>query len=331
GEIAYEYNGRRHTLDDYLEHQRVTALLILKDDRVIVERYRYDRQPADRFLSFSMAKSIVSMLAGIALDKGILSSLDDPAAKYVPELAGSGYGNATIGQLLRMSSGVKFVEQYDGRDDIARLRRARLGASAESPLEVLASFREQSFPAGEKMGYSSAETAVVGYVLARAAQQNLATLTAQWLWQPLGAEAEASWQIGIDGQEQAEGGFNATLRDYARLGWLLAHDGRRGPMQIVPAAYLLDATDPTRQPEAFRPRAATPYFGYGYQFWLFPMRSRTFALLGIYGQSIFVQPESKIVMVHTAAYANPKQPDATIERDALWRGVLAILGGNPQP
>lgn len=325
--ISYRFKKERHSLADYLEHQRATGLLILKDGKIVAEHYRYDRSPQMRFLSFSMAKSVTSLLIGIADKKGILS-LDDPAEKYVRELKDSGYGQATIRQLLHMSSGVKFVEEYNGHDDIARLGRAQRGLEPGGPLAVLASFNERLFPAGKKLGYSSAETSVLGYVLARAAGTNITALTSKWLWQPLGSEADAAWNLSADGQEQTMGSFNATLRDYGRLGLLLAHDGELGGKQIVPKDYVLDATDPTRQPPAFRPRTGTPYYGYGYLFWIFPMRHRTFALLGIYGQSVFVQPDSGIVMVQTSVNKDAKDPSAGAERDAFWRGVLESLGGS---
>ncbi|HEX4132228.1 MAG TPA: serine hydrolase [Pirellulales bacterium] len=330
-EIVYRFDDASRTIDDYLDRQRVTALLVLKDGKIVAQRFRYGRGEHDRFLSFSMSKSINSLLLGIALDKGLIASLDDPAEKYVAGLRDSGYGQSTLRQLLRMSSGVQFVEEYTGRDDIARLRRAQLGQTAESALECLASFNERRFPAGERLGYASSETTVLGYVVARATGKQLAELASLGLWQPMGAEADAAWNHGVDGQEFAEGSFNATLRDYGRLGRLLADDGRRGDVQILPRAYLLDATDAARQPEAFRPLAATPYMGYGYQFWLLPMRTRTFALLGIFGQAIYVQPESKIVLVHLAVNAEARDKSANVERDALWRGVLASLGGDVRP
>lgn len=325
--IRYRLGSAEYTLDDYLDRQRVTALVVLKDDAIVAERYRYGRGEHDRFLSFSMAKSVNSLLVGIAREKGIIGSLDDPAEKYVTELKGAPYGQATIAQLMRMSSGVEFSERYDGLDDLARLVRAERGEGVATPLEVLASFRRRAFPAGERFGYASAETSVVGYVLSRAARLPVATLTSQWLWKPMGAEADAAWNIATDGQEQTMGGFNATARDYARLGLLLARDGEVEGRQVVPREYLLAATDAARQPAAFRPGTATPYFGYGLQFWLFPMRTRTFALLGIYGQAVFVQPESKLVMVHLAVQRTPRDPAASAERDALWRGVLTSLGG----
>jgi len=326
--ITYRYEKARYHLDDYLEHQRVTGLLILKDGAIVAERYRYGRTERDRFLSFSVAKSVTSLLIGIAVQRGIIASLDDRVEKYVEELKGSGYGRATIRQLLRMSSGVKFVEEYTGHDDIARLSRAQRGTDPAAPLQVLASFNERAFVAGEQLGYASSETTVLGYVLARAAHRNVSELTSEWLWQPLGAEADAAWNLGVDGQEQTMGSFNATLRDYGRLGLLVARDGKIGDRQIIPKQYLLDATDAERQPAVFRPLTATPYYGYGYLFWLFPMRHRTFAMLGIYGQSVFVQPDSGIVMVQTSVNKDPRVAQARAERDAFWQGVLESLGGH---
>ena len=139
---------------------------------------------------------------------------------------------------------------------------------------------------------------------------------------------DATWSTSMDGTESAFGNFNATLRDYGRLGMLLANDGAVGGKQIVPKDYLLDATDWHRQPPAFQPRKATPYFGYGYQFWPFPGEKRRFALLGVYGQSIFVDPELKLVMVVTAVAKNASVGKESLgpERDAVWRGIVGKYG-----
>ena len=198
--IAYRFKGQPRTLDAYLDRQRVTGLLVLKNGAIVAERYRYGRTEHDRFLSFSMAKTVASLLIGLAVEKGFIKSLDDPAENYVPELEGRGYGQATVRQLLRMSSGMKWVENYDGKDDIARLERATRGLIAGGPLRLLASCNECAFPTGEKFGYSSSESMVLGYVLARAVGKDVATITRDWLWQPLGAEADGAWLISVDGR-----------------------------------------------------------------------------------------------------------------------------------
>jgi len=334
--IAYRYRDTAYALADYLERQRVTGLLVLKNGEIVAEHYRYGRRDDARFISFSMAKSVTSLLVGMAQARGHIASLDDPAENYVKTLAGSAYGATTVRQLLRMSSGLTFSERYDGKDDISRLSRASAGVrDAGTPTEVLRSISERHSPAGEKFVYASAETDVLGRVLVAATGRNMAELTSEWLWKPMGAEHNAYWRIGADGQEQAYGAFNASLRDWARLGLLLANDGKvqgaNGAQQLLPLDYLLDATDPARQPTAFRPRRATAYFGYGYQFWLFPMRERSFGMQGIHGQTLFVQPASGIVMVMTSVWeqaSGRQDPQPGEERDALWRGVLRSLGGS---
>ena len=338
--ISYRYKGMGFALADFMEHQRTTGLLVLKNGEIVAEHYRYGRKDDARFLSFSMAKSVTSLLLGKALSLGLIASLDDPAEKYAKEFAGSPYGATTIRQLLRMSSGLTFSELYDGKDDLSRLSRAAAGApGAGKPMDVLKSITDRHSPSGEKFVYASSETDVLGRVLAAAAGKNMSELTTEWLWKPMGAEHDAFWRVSVDGQEQANGGFNASLRDWARLGQLLANNGRAvdrvtgqpGALQVVPLDYLLDATDPARQPPAFKPRKATPYFGYGYQFWLMPLRERTFAMQGIHGQTVYVQPSSGIVMVMTSVWeqASGKQNAQPYEeRDALWRGVLQALGGS---
>lgn len=319
--ISYRYRNIRYSVADYLERQRATGLLVLKNGEVVAEFYRYGRKDDARFLSFSMAKSVTSLLVGQAHARGLIASL-----------AGSPYGATSVRQLLRMSSGLTFTERYDGADDISRLSRAGAGApGAGSPLDVLGSITARHSAAGEKFVYASAETDVLGRVLAGATGKSVAELTSEWLWKPMGAEHEAFWRISSDGQEQSYGAFNASLRDWGRLGLLLANGGKAGGQQVLPPDYLLDATDPARQPEAFRPRKATPYFGYGYQFWLLPMKERSFAMQGIHGQGIYVQPSAGLVMVLTSVWESAsgrQDPQPYEERDALWRGVLQSLGGS---
>jgi CubicO group peptidase (beta-lactamase class C family) len=169
---------------------------------------------------------------------------------------------------------------------------------------------------------------VLAVLLKAVTGKTLSEYLTERLWQPMGAEADATWIKGSDGLEAAAGAFNATLRDYGRLGVLLANDGAAGSRQIVPKEYLLEATDWRRQPDAFAPRKATPYFGYGYQFWLYPGEKRRFAMLGVYGQSIFVDPELKLVMVITAVAKNASVAKETLarERNAVWRGLIDKYG-----
>jgi CubicO group peptidase (beta-lactamase class C family) len=323
--IEYRFENRTLTLDDFLARQRVTGLLVIKDGEVLFERYQYDRTAANRFVSHSMAKSIVSIAVGMALAEGKIASLDDMVAKYVPKLAGSPYGETTIRNVLRMSSGVAFREVYDGKDDLARFAMLR---GSEGSIEALRAFREREAGQGTRFHYASSETVLLAVLLRAVTGVTLSEYLGGRLWQKMGAEADATWVRSRDGLEIGSGSFNAILRDYGRLGMLLANDGAVGGRQIVPRDYLLEATDWHRQPDPFAPQRATSYFGYGYQFWLFPGDKRRFALLGVYGQSIFVDPELKLVMVMTSAAKTAsvgKEPLGK-ERDAVWRGLVRKYG-----
>lgn len=321
----YRFQNQTFTLDDFLNHQRVTGLLIVKDGAIQFERYQYDRTDRNRFVSHSMAKSIVSLAIGMAVAEGKIASLDDVASKYLPKLAGSAYGETTIRNVLRMSSGVAFNEVYDGHDDVQRFSVLR---NREGAVAALRTFDNREAEQGTRFHYASSETVVLALVIRAVTGLSLSEYVATKLWQPMGAEADATWIKDNDGLETASGNFNAVLRDFGRLGVLLANDGALGAKQILPREYLLEATDWHRQPEAFQPKRATPFFGYGYQFWLFPGEKRRFALLGVYGQSIFVDPELKLVMVLTgvAHSASVGKESYAAERNAVFRGLIRKYG-----
>ena len=325
-DYTYRFDYERRTVAEFLAHRRITGMMVIKDGVVQIERYQYDRKPSQRLLSNSMAKSITSVAVGLALAEGKIRSLDDTAATYVPRLAGSAYGETPIRALLRMASGVTFSERYDGKDDLHKFMRL---AMRDSTIGAMRAFNRRDAPPDTRFRYASVETLVLSYVMKGATGQTLSDYVSRRLWQPMGAEADASWIIDRAGVELAHGYFNATLRDWGRLGMLLADDGMRDGKQIIPRDYLLEATDYARHPHAFHPRQATPYFGYGYKFWLFPSTQRRFALLGVYGQSIFVDPGQRLVMVLTAVQkdATSRSDQFGAERDALWRGIVARHGG----
>jgi len=323
--FRYTFDNRSLSVDDFLQRQRITGLLIVKDGEILVERYQYDRLPAHRFLSHSMAKSLVCLAIGLALAEGKIGSLDDKVSKYVPELAGHPYGETSIRNILRMGSGVQFKEVYDGKDDIARFVRIR---NSQGAIAALRAFTVREAQEGARFHYASSETVVLALVVRAVTGKTLSEYLTERVWQPMGAEADATWIRDMNGLEAGMGNFNAVLRDYGRLGVLLANDGAIGGKQILPQAFLLEATDWRKQPAQFAPGKATPYFGYGYQFWLFPGAKRRFALLGVYGQSIFVDPELKLVMAITAVAKSASVGKESLgrERDALWRGVVASYG-----
>jgi CubicO group peptidase (beta-lactamase class C family) len=316
--IRYTYQSQSSGLDDYLSRNRTTGLLILKDNTILAERYQYDRKPEHRMASYSMAKTIVAMLVGIALAEGKVQSLDDSAEKYVAELKGTPYGETPIRHLLTMSSGVRFTETYSGSDDVATLSRLSVLGESDGGAATLVPFRTRVRPPGERFHYSSAETQVLGLVLRAATGRPLAEYLSEKIWQPMGAEADASWIIDKGGYEAAYIGVNATVRDYARLGLLLAHDGALDGRQIIPAAWVRAATTPPAK--QFEPGQTNSLLGYGYQTWILPGKERQFMLRGLRGQGVLVDPKSKFVMVHTAA--RDVGDSGLGELIALWFGIV---------
>jgi alkylation response protein AidB-like acyl-CoA dehydrogenase len=237
---------------EYLEHQRTTGLLVLKDGRIAAEHYRYGRQEDARFLSFSMAKSVTSLLVGIALERGLIASLDDTAQTYAKDLAGTPTAPPdpppaahVVGPGLQRA----LRRQRRHRRGLARLQHAPRGT-----LDVLRSIGDRHSP-GASVRYASAETEVLGRVLQGATGAALADLTQEWLWQPMGAERDAFWRIGPTARG-AWGYFNASLRDWGRLGLLLARDGASAPAGR--AARVPAGRHRCGAPAACLPAAAAP-------------------------------------------------------------------------
>ncbi|MDE2378242.1 serine hydrolase, partial [Bradyrhizobium sp.] len=259
-----------------------------------------------------------------------IKSIDDEVATYVPSLAGTEYGRTPIRALLHMSSGVDFKEIYDGQDDIARLGRDLFVRPGKAAAVSLAQFNTRIAPPDTRWHYASAETEVLGLVLRAATGKPVADYLSEKIWRQIGTEADATWAIDGTGQEVTFCCFNAVLRDYARLGRLLAHDGVWNGREVIPRQWLLDATTVRPSDGHLAPGTATNFYGYGYQVWLLPGAERRFVLLGIRGQMIFVDPATRLVMVHTAVRPQPVDRDASAETIALWLAVVQQLGRKAQ-
>jgi CubicO group peptidase (beta-lactamase class C family) len=312
-------------VDDFLARQRIMGLIVVKDGEIQVERYQYERTRAHRFVSHSMAKSITALAIGFALEEGRIASLDDRAERYAPKLRGTVYGETTIRNLLRMASGARYRQTDDGSGDTGPFNQAIWRDGIEAAAKYV---KVRDTGQGARFHYASPHTSMLAAAVRGATGMSLSDYLAPRLWQAIGAEDDALWRADKTGLELAFGNFNATLRDYARLGVVLANDGARpdlpGAPRVIPREFLLEATDWRRAPEQFRPGKATPHYGYGYQFWIYPGQARRFALLGVYGQSIFVDPGLRLVVVQTAANATAAASGTSLgrEREAFWRGVM---------
>ncbi len=303
-------------IDDYLARNPVTGLALAREDALLVERYRYDRRDTQRFTSFGMARTLVGMMAGIALDEGRFRALDDPAQAYMPSLAGSAWGAVPLRALLTLRSGVSAGE--DEGDDVARLTRVTLGSAGEAGAPGLPALRGREVaPPGERWAYAAGDSFMLALLLRAALRRPLSDYFAERIWRPIGAEADASWLVDRSGQELGFTGFNAVLRDWARVGMLLANRGAVGGRQAIPASWLRDAT---RAQVALRQTGRG--YGYGYQTWIFADDDGSFALLGEHGQALFVDPARRLVLVNTAVQSARELGGS--EAVALWRTLRRL-------
>jgi CubicO group peptidase (beta-lactamase class C family) len=307
--------------DAYMAANRNTGLMVIKDGVVLAERYNYDRKPTDRFQSYSMAKTVVAMLLGIAMSEGKIKSVDDLAQQYVPALKGHPYGETKLKDLLTMSSGIEFREDYDGKDDVTTLAQKTLLQQGPGGAASVASFTRRIHPAGTKWYYASAETEVLSLVVSAATGRNLSEYLSEKIWIPMGAEADAMWLIDGGGYELGYMGLNATLRDWGRLGILLANYGEQDGRQIIPAQWVKEATR-VHAPH-LEVGVASQFNGYGYQTWLIRKDTPYFALFGVRGQGVYVDPLSKLVIVHTAVFNGPR--DSRRNQFDLFFASMKIL------
>lgn len=299
-------------LDAFLAENRNTGLLVMQGDTIQAERYQYERNAEHRFASMSMAKTVIGILVGIALHEKKIKSVDDKARVYVPALKGHPYGETPIRHLLTMTSGVKFEEVYNGRDDVMKLANAILWQEGPGGAAAVLPYKERVAAPGLRWSYASSETFVLALVLRGAVGGNLSEYTSRVLWQPMGAEFDAHWNIDPLGNELGYCCFSATLRDWARLGLLLADGGARDGKQIIPAAWVKAATSP---------QAPNPT--YGYQTWVSSKGDR-FHLRGRRGQAVWVHPATRTVVVHTSVYQGGWW-EATTVQGRFFDAVLQTL------
>ena len=308
----------RAEVTGYLARNPVTALLIAKDDQILFEHYQYGRTDRDRFVSQSMVKSITGLLIGLAISDGAIKSVDDTAETYVPGFRGSEYGRTPIRDLLHMSSGVDFGEEVDGARDLNRLWRDMVAGgwiSDKGTVNSIIQFNHRIAPPGTRFRYASIEPDVLGMVLRNATGKSLSEYLQERIWQPIGTEGDAKWLLDAEGFELPHFGFNAVLRDYARLARLLVHDGAWDGRKIIPAQWMIEATTVRPSDGYLTPGRAERDFGYGYLLWLLPWGQRQFAMFGDFGQRVCVDPASKMVMVQTGLEQTPE----------IWKLWLAAL------
>ncbi len=300
-------------LDAYMAGQRSAALLIVHNGKLRLERYGLGFDAAGRWTSFSVAKSFTSTLVGAALRDGHIKSMDDKVSDYIPQMKGSAYDAVSIRQLLTMTSGVKWNEDYaDPNADVAKFNNHK----PDDGSDALVSYMRQlprEVPAGTRWLYSTGETNLVGVLVSQAVKKPLSQYLQEKLWQPLGMEQQATWILSRTGHEISGCCIQAAARDYARFGQFIADGARINGQSLVPDGWLAEAT-------TARTPIGQPGRGYGYQWWTYD--DGTFAARGIFGQGIFIDPQRKLVIVSNANWAGgARDPVASEAREAFYRAV----------
>lgn len=300
-------------LNAYLAAQRSAALLVVHDGKLRLERYGLDFDASGRWSSFSVAKSFTSTLVGAAVKDGFIKSLDDKVSVYIPQLKGSAYDEVSVRQLLTMTSGVKWNEDYaDPNSDVAKFNNHKPEAGVEALVSYMRQLPRDAAP-GTRWLYSTGETNLVGTLVQQATKKPLATYLAEKVWGPAGMEQQATWLLSKTGQEIGGCCVQAAARDYARMGLFILNGAKVHGESIVPDGWWQEATTK-------RADIGMPGRGYGYQWWTYDDGSYT--ARGIFGQGIFIDPQRKLVIVSNANWAGgARDPEAMAAREAFYKEV----------
>lgn len=306
-DVSYTHNGETYDLARYMRDYRVSGLLVIKDGVILAEHYGLNRTETDRWVSFSVTKSITSTLIGAAIRDGSIKSINDPIDAYITELKGSAYEGVTVRQLLTMSSGVRWNEDYaDPKSDVARA-----GFEPSEPgVNPLVSYLRKlprAVPAGTKFNYSTGETDLAGILVSRATGKTLSDYASEKIWKPYGMERDAVWLLDSSGHERGGCCISMTLRDYGRVGQFIL-DGAPG---AVADGWVAEATKKQMD-------IGDPNLGYGYFWWI---GADAFDARGIFGQMIYIVPQEKLVVVINSAWPRATGADLGAARIAVRNAI----------
>lgn len=298
--VAFRWAGGTGTIDSFVRDTKIMGLMVVKNGVVVEERYALGSTSADHFTSWSMAKSVLSTLVGIAMREGKIRSLDDKASDYVPSLAGTAYGNTRLRDLLRMSSGIAWDDNFrNSNSDITHLYEHAFVFDGRIS-EFVARFG-RARPEGTHFHYISSDPQILSEVLRSAVGEPVSDYLSQKLWQPLGMRAGAYWNTDFDGEELAFCCLNATLEDFAKFGVFVDRNGQWNGVQILPPDWLHDATSVSAPYLKAGPRGTGKPSGYGYLWWLPEGTDGEMFANGIFGQTIWINRSRHIVIVIMSA------------------------------
>lgn len=309
-------------LPGYMKSQRTAAIVIVQDGKIRSEHYGLGFTKDGKWTSFSVAKSLTSTLVGAAIRDGAIRSLEDKVTAYIPDLKGSAYEDVTVRQLLTMTSGVRWNEDYqDPKSDVARFNEHKPTPGMDVTVSYMRTLPREA-PAGSKWVYKTGETNLIGVLVSSATKKPLAQYLSEKIWKPYGMERDATWLLGSTGHEISGCCLQASTRDMARFGMFILEGGKVGGKPVLPDDWLTQAT--TKQTGI-----GAPGRGYGFQWWTYD--DGTFAAQGIFGQGIFIDPKRRLVIASNGDW--PKATDKAIgeERQNFYRAVQAAVDADPQP
>lgn len=303
--------------DAYMTSQRNAGLLIMVDGKIRFEKYALGFDKDKRWTSFSVAKSFTSTLVGAAIKDGAIRSLDDGVTHYIPALAGSGYDGVTVRQVLTMTSGVRWNEDYaDPKSDVALFNLQQPVAGEDITVSYMKTLPREAEP-GTHWNYNTGETNLIGVLVSSATGKKLSDYLSEKVWKPYGMEQDAIWMLGATGHEISGCCISATLRDYARFGQFLLGGGVAGGEAVVPEGWVADATSK-------KAGIDIEGRGYGYQWWTYDDGS--YAAQGIFGQGIFIDPKRKLVITSNGNWPKATDPETQGEpRQRFYQAVQAAV------
>lgn len=304
-------------VDAYMAGQRNAGLIIVQDGKIRLEKYALGYAPDGRWTSFSVAKSFTSTLVGAAVKDGFIKSLDDKVTAYIPGLKGSAYDDVSVRQLLTMTSGVKWNEDYtDPKSDVAQFNLQQPVPGEDITVSYMKTLPREA-PAGSKWVYKTGETNLIGVLVSSATGKTLSAYLSEKVWRPFGMEQNAVWMLGPTGHEISGCCLSASLRDYARFGKFILGGGVAGGQKVLPDDWLAAAT--TKQADIDMPGR-----GYGYQWWT--NDDGSFAAQGIFGQGIFIDPKRRLVIASNGNWPTATDPEGVgAAREAFYKQVQAAV------
>ena len=306
-------------VDVYMAEQRTAALVIVHEGKVRFEKYGLGFSTGKRWTSFSVAKSFTSTLVGAAIKDGYIKSIEDKVSDYIPDLKGSPYDNVTIKQLLTMTSGVKWNEDYgDPNSDVALFNAHKAEPGVDVTVSYMRKLKRES-PPGTKWVYKTGETNLIGVLASSATGKNLSDYLSEKIWRSFGMEQDASWLLGSTDHEISGCCIQAATRDFARFGLFMLGGGNTDGKSVLPDGWIAEAT--MKQVDTTRPG-----YGYGYQWWIW--EDGTYMARGIFGQGIFIDPKRKLVIASNSNWPQASDlqgGDQDKKRSAFYKQVqLAV-------